>query len=72
LATDVFHLIQGEEIHDKTIVKSGHRWKLFISTFNTSKISSISSANNTASLSSSLGKVTFFTDETLEGDTISD
>jgi hypothetical protein len=72
LATDVFYLIEGEEIHEKTIVKSGQRWMLFISTLNTSKILLISSANDTASLSSSLGKVTFFNDETLEGDTIND
>lgn len=72
LATNVFHLIEGEEIHDKNIVESSQRWMLFISTFSTSKIKSISSADGTAALSSSLGKVTFFTGATLECDTIND
>jgi hypothetical protein len=72
LATNVFQLIEGEEIQDKNIVESGHRRMLFIFTFNASKILSISSANSTAPLSSSLGKVTFFTGATLGCDAIND
>ena len=65
-ATNVFHLVAGKEIRDKTVVESVQRRALFISTFNTGKIFSLSSASNTAPHSSNLGKVTISTGATLE------
>jgi hypothetical protein len=68
LTTNIFHLVAGEDVHDKTIAESAHRWTLFISTFNSGKILSISSASNIAPHSSNLGKVTISTGATLEGE----
>jgi hypothetical protein len=46
LATHVFLLVVGEEIHDKTVFESVQKWALFICTFNTDKILSIRSVNS--------------------------